>query len=666
MADFLASFNFATSDDFAAEDGACTSVNDLQRRIRELMDAKTTDTRAEHVSTTINIAGTVEFTVSLTQADKDGIENVDPMLTAEAVTEVVTEERNQSQAHVYKVADALRDQPNQAPVAQQVVAEQVAMAIGVEDKSTWVLHNSQLAPHGWDFQFVCEGSVQHWKSQNGAKIRAVVVGEYTKKDPDPVLISRPAFDCRGRLFVSFSRKARTLFVKYNHTVMHKTVAELTELFKPPPMIGPQKPDKETRARAAKLAQDEAAKVRRKQNREKKKAQDGKPKRPSKKKNTKRAEQTEAQLLLADQAAQALDHAGISQLGQAVAAMENDQNGDGSDTGLAQNQPPSATKPLSLNAGVSPDSLSTDQFNIFANQAPDLQKDSLNMLITYGAERLQIIHPSNKESSTPVPQTEAAASGEGADSAARTTRTELVLEDSTPKGKRKGNPRPLGKSRLACFQCKSRKVKKPRIRKRKPVTFATDDVDAEADGNADAEADAEDDQVMGEANETALTEANDDDISMRGGNADQVNQETNQNDDDFDSDPGAPYSYPQVPGPELARDSGHDPIHGFHQQPAQLPYFQSASGLALPQPDPLDDASASQLDSADEDEKEDEVHVVVDGVDEGEDLEGGVVDGGVDLDEEDGRVLGGDLEGLDEGVEEDGAGRRCVRSSTLQK
>lgn len=69
-------------------------------------------------------------------------------------------------------------------------------------------------------------------------------------------------------------------------------------------------------------------------------------------------------------------------------------------------------------------------------------------------------------------------------------------------------------------------------------------------------------------------------------------------------------------------------------------------------------------AGDEDAEEDEprlaeVHVVVDGVDEGEGLEEGVVDavddGGVDLDEEHGRVLEGDLDGLDEGVEQGGAG-----------
>ncbi|KAK9436838.1 Zn(2)-C6 fungal-type DNA-binding domain protein [Metarhizium brunneum] len=626
MADFLASFNFGTDNEVAPNDGACASLDHLQGRLRALIEAKTTATRAEHVNTTVDVAGTAEFAVDLTQGDKDNMNNVDPLLSGGAED---TDRRHEGQTHVYTAMDVLRDQPSQAPVVQKAVAEQIARAAGVEDKSVWVLHSFDSAAHGWDFTFICEQSVQHWKAQNEGKTKDIV-GEYTKKEPDPVLMSRPAFDCRGRLLITFSRKARTISVKYNHTIMHKSVADLTELFKPPPMIGPQKPDKKTLAKAAKLAQEEAAKVRRKKNTEHQRGQDGEPKGQRRRRNKKAAGETQqAHLSLVEQAAQALDHADMSRLGEAVAAMNNDDDGHGSAVGWGTNPSAgSAIKPLSLNvtpeeaarrkdvatkllteAGVSPDSLSTDQLNIFANQAPELQKESLNMLVTYGAQRLQIIHPSNKESSAPVPQSDVSPSGEGAASGARTTTTELVLEDSTPKGKRKRSSRLLGKSRLSCFTCKKRRVRCPRERptcsecqdsqvechyppqpSRKPKQKS----DALATDDADADAEADDDNVEGEADETVMTEANANDTSMTETNANTGQQEAPQDDNDFSSDPGAPYSYPQIPGPDLVRDSAHDLAHSFHQQPTQAPYFQSASGLALPQPDPLDDAPRSQL------------------------------------------------------------------------
>jgi hypothetical protein len=47
-------------------------------------------------------------------------------------------------------------------------------------------------------------------------------------------------------------------------------------------------------------------------------------------------------------------------------------------------------------GIEPATLSIEQFNIFANQAPNLQTASLEMLAKYGAERLRIVHPDEKE------------------------------------------------------------------------------------------------------------------------------------------------------------------------------------------------------------------------------------------------------------------------------
>ena len=47
-------------------------------------------------------------------------------------------------------------------------------------------------------------------------------------------------------------------------------------------------------------------------------------------------------------------------------------------------------------GIDPATLSAEQFNIFANQAPQLQDASLEMLAKYGAEKLRIVHPEDKD------------------------------------------------------------------------------------------------------------------------------------------------------------------------------------------------------------------------------------------------------------------------------
>jgi ATP-dependent DNA helicase 2 subunit 1 len=122
-----------------------------------------------------------------------------------------------------------------------------------------------------------------------------------------------------------------------------------------------------------------------------------------------------------------------------------------------------------NAGVDPTTLSADQFGIFANQAPELQRESLNMLVKYGAERLRIVHPDNREGSAQA--SASSQSSQTTSSGPRTTK-ELVpqpsaqsnanadtaasqaADDSTSKRKTKK----MGKSRTACFACKARKTK----------------------------------------------------------------------------------------------------------------------------------------------------------------------------------------------------------------
>lgn len=142
------------------------------------------------------------------------------------------------------------------------------------------------------------------------------------------------------------------------------------------------------------------------------------------------------------------------------------------------------------AAVDPESLSPEQFNIFANQSPDLQKESLNMLIRYGAERLRIVHPSSKEGSAQPPSRDSSSapavqSNVQQDPSGPVTTSGLALQTATPtttkksrkkrqaasngddgaieeattngeaKSRRRRGP---AKSRTSCVQCKQRRVK----------------------------------------------------------------------------------------------------------------------------------------------------------------------------------------------------------------
>lgn len=123
----------------------------------------------------------------------------------------------------------------------------------------------------------------------------------------------------------------------------------------------------------------------------------------------------------------------------------------------------------VEAGIDPATLNADQFSIFSNQSPEVQTESLNMLVKYGAERLHIVHPAKKDSPQPAasqPDAESIASGSvnpsrlandsasdhpGADNSA--TETNGASKTKTPQKAKAG-----AKSRVFCFNCKLSKNK----------------------------------------------------------------------------------------------------------------------------------------------------------------------------------------------------------------
>lgn len=294
------------------------------------------------------------------------------------------------------------------------------------------------------------------------------------------------------------RHSRAISIKYEHTPLHRTVGELAELYKPPPPQYPEPaPEKLKTPKAPKAPKAPAST--RKRRASGKAPNEGGPSRKRQKKGGKGEEQT-ASSRASVAAQQSLDLLGIqnaSQNGNHTQAY----TGDGSAVNQTlpnqdANQPSAGgALPFPINvspeeaarrrdtatailaeAGVNPESLSAEQFNIFSNQSPELQKESLNMLVKYGAERLRIVHPQNKENSalattstpsTPVPTTQATPSGPvttnelalqsqvgGQGSAVGPADTDVQMEDGTPTRSKRGQ----GKSRVACSQCKTRRVK----------------------------------------------------------------------------------------------------------------------------------------------------------------------------------------------------------------
>lgn len=225
-------------------------------------------------------------------------------------------------------------------------------------------------------------------------------------------------------------------VKFEHTPMHKTVAELAEIFKPLPpptraitAVRKDRPSKKRKTPAGDGGEKGEASAKK---RKKKTADQGDPTAEGQASEPKKSRPSRSKKRAgsAGQAAADAPDDAMLNLSPSEAARRRDE----------------ATRKLSEN-GIDPATLSQEQFDIFANQSPELQNESLTMLIKYGAERLRIVHPNKDNASS----SQAQAIGGNSDGSAKKkkSRRKVFNEDGTPK---------LKKTRGSCQACRAKKTK----------------------------------------------------------------------------------------------------------------------------------------------------------------------------------------------------------------
>ncbi|KAK1635064.1 hypothetical protein BDP81DRAFT_322570 [Colletotrichum phormii] len=383
--------------------------DDIPAQLRRELERKKTPTRCEHVSVTIEVPSTLEF--ALRDGDGDAQEKIDPALSG-LRTQVVDGQT----VKIVRAYDTIISQPHDNPVMQRAVAKHIVGLLSVVDESTWAVREVSRGQYGWSFTYNCKDSLGTWNRQNHKTSNKTIIGEYSQKELEPIMKARPAFDCRGTLTVAFSKNTRTINVKYEHMPLHKTLGEMIEHFKPLPPAAPPPPlipagekskkAKTPRKRKSEALNEDGTPVQKPKRNRKSEAlnPDGTPVQPKKRKKKSEAEKD----------AQA---AGDATNGEATATVPTKADAavqSGVHSHAVLNVPPGeaarrrevAIRLLS-DSGLDPESLSTEQFGIFANQSPDLQKESLAMLVKYGAERLRIVHPNDaaasSTSASPTPQ-----------------------------------------------------------------------------------------------------------------------------------------------------------------------------------------------------------------------------------------------------------------------
>ncbi|PSR90669.1 hypothetical protein BD289DRAFT_211514 [Coniella lustricola] len=427
----------------------CASVDDLKHQLVGLRLEKVTDKTARHISATFEFHPTAVFTIPESEGDKDGAspgQNLDPALdggtaaNAKESDDPAPTQVPSVATRVITVQDTILNQPADNPVFQKVVARHILANLGSADNSSWVVRSVSRNSTGWTFQYDCRSSIQEWKRQNAKHAATMLIAKSSGRDgQDAIAAARPAFNCRGSVTVAFSKSGRTIKVRLEHTPIHKTVADLAELYKPsppPPRVETARPhDKESKKRKSQAADGVNGAERSKKKRKDKSATpddptaDGSNMAKVREPRPSRSKKTKAAAAAAQNGGGDTQPVALLNLSPSEAARRHDE----------------AKRKLS-ESGIDPTTLSSEQFGIFANQSPDLQNESLAMLIKYGAERLRIVHPDKgKASSASPPPANATPKSSGKKKSKRSH----FNPDGTPKIKR---------TRGSCQTCRNHKTK----------------------------------------------------------------------------------------------------------------------------------------------------------------------------------------------------------------
>ncbi|KAI1127730.1 hypothetical protein F5Y10DRAFT_190017 [Nemania abortiva] len=398
---------------------ACSSIEELQGQLHQLLAAKTTDTRAEHISPSFELLSHSVFHLPADSESGhvDGA-GLDP-----------SQSQQPPVARTVIASETVQNQPADDPVLQKAVAKHISNAIGAVDSSAWTVREVTRGAQGWQFTYICRDSLQAWNRANAKNPDRPVIGGYSGPGGlDPINLSRPAFDCRGTLTIAFSKSSRGIVVKYEHTSLHRTVTQLVERLVPAPIPVPSGSNGNQRtpkAKRSRPADGEASSRKKKTPKEKPAPVDGED--SSRKKRTPKAKRPAPAGEDGEGSRRKRRRTGKAPMAD-MGGLEDSQNTPQSQapshsmvdkpglTGFLNVPPAEAERrrqtanDLLVGRGIEPSTLSSEQFNIFANQAPNLQSASLDMLAKYGAERLRIVHPDEKEqagSSNSTPATERA-------------------------------------------------------------------------------------------------------------------------------------------------------------------------------------------------------------------------------------------------------------------
>ncbi|KAH8680971.1 hypothetical protein BX600DRAFT_8442 [Xylariales sp. PMI_506] len=346
----------------------CSSLDEVQRPLRDSITSSCTDTRARHISVTFELRYNTEFVLP---------EEPDSILTAEQSPQLL----EQRPCRIVHASEVILNQPTDDPFLQRAVVKHIVALISSTDGNTWNVRQVSKTSQGWAFTYLCGHSLQSWNRQQAKSSDRPVIGTFSGYGGlDPVNLSRPAFDCRGTLGITFSKSSRAVVLNYEHTQLHKTVAELfNRIASTQPSLSGTPSDRS--ANNGNLGDNGT--------------------RTPKSKRPPPTERTESAKVRRKVKAKGSESVQTSREMEAEQTLEPQQAPSQPMLSGLNIPPAEATRRREVAAAllrsrdIEPSTLSEDQMNIFANQSPHLQGISLDMFAKYGAERLRIVHPEGK-------------------------------------------------------------------------------------------------------------------------------------------------------------------------------------------------------------------------------------------------------------------------------
>lgn len=164
----------------------CGSIEDLQGQLHQFLLSKSTNTRAEHATITLELRYNTVFYLT-TETENARSDSADPAQSQAPPPQ-------QQATRTVAASETIQNQPSDDPVLQKAVAKHIISKISMVDSSTWNVRQVARSAQGWTFTYICKDSHQAWSRANAKTTDRPAIGSFSGSGGlDPINL------CKNRL-----------------------------------------------------------------------------------------------------------------------------------------------------------------------------------------------------------------------------------------------------------------------------------------------------------------------------------------------------------------------------------------------------------------------------------------------------------------------------------